>query len=95
MEIEIGCPQFAAGPHAHEPDLGNEDANAIGREMLDIAADLGVRTAFSVAANPDGSILVCVHDNEAMADETEKRANELGIAVTVSTECPKARRYGS
>ena len=94
FEIEIGCAEETAGTHSNEPGLGNEDANTIAREMLDIDAKLGVVGGWGVAANPDGSIYACVAD-EAMANETEKRAKELGIEVTVSTECTTPQRYGS
>ena len=49
---------------------------------------------FGVAVNPDGSIHICP-SNEAMAFETEQRANELGIDATVSRECEGPVRYWS
>ncbi len=60
--------------------------------MLDIAADLGDVGPFSVAVNPDGSILICSSD-QAMARQTEQRAPELGIEVTVSSDCVTPERY--
>jgi hypothetical protein len=88
----------SVGSNSNEPDLGNEDANTMAREMLNIDAKLGVGGGWGVAANPDGSIQICI-DDEAMANETEKRAKELGIQVTISTECvrpqPQPQLHGS
>ena len=54
-----------------------------------------MRAQFSVAANPDRSIHIRIWDDEAMANETEKRAKELGIEVTVSRECNIPQPYTS
>ncbi len=99
MEIEIGCGSFlspdVSGPVSNEPDLGDEDANTIAREMLAIGADLGVGCPCGVAVNPDGSI-VATSGDQALADAIEVRAKELGIEVTVlgPGEFTPPQRYG-
>ena len=50
-----------------------------------------MRRTFGV--NPDGSIVVRIWGDAAMASEEEKRADELGIEATISRECPTGVRY--
>lgn len=47
-----------------------------------------MRRTFGVALNADGSIVVCIWGDAAMASEGEKRADELGIEATISREYP-------